>query len=130
MVFSIGVVNFSVLCQQQTQQTGVELMTMAMNDTSSTCTKCAKCQQSPSCQKNGGCCQDKAEVMKVDLDQSVAKSQLFNLSAEQFALLQALIPTFLFEQGVQTIDADLANHSSIPLGKAVPINILNCVYRI
>lgn len=128
MVFSVGVLNFSVLCQQQTQETGVELV--AMNDALSTCTKCAKCQQSPSCQNNGGCCEDKTEVMKVDLDQSVAKSNLFNLSAEQFALLQALIPTFLFEQGAQSIDADLANHSSIPLGKAVPINILNCVYRI
>lgn len=127
LVFSVGIINFSMLCLQLNQKADTKSMVMTSKPVF--CSKCGKCILDPITQEESGCCKNKTELVKVDLDQSLAKSTI-KLTVEQFTLLQAILPIIGLKQVTQTTDVTLANHDSTPLGITVPINILNCVYRI
>ena len=127
MILSFGVIHASVLCSQHKAQLASSWVTVS--EDSGVCSKCAKCDLGSNNQKTKGCCKDKTEVLKLDLDQSVAES-FTKLSAQQFVMLRTLIPVFLFDQSAESSDDDFIAPNTIPLGRPVPINVLNCVYRI
>lgn len=127
LVFSVGIINFSVLCLKLNQQ--IETETMAALNKSDFCGKCGKCILNPTSKKESGCCKNKTEFHKVDIAQSLAKSNV-QLNVEQFALLQAILPLMGFYQVAEPTDATFAHQNSPPTSQTVPINVLNCVYRI
>lgn len=127
LIFSVGVVNFSVLCLELSK--GKESAELLHVTNPNYCSKCGKCLLDPITGEESGCCENKTELVKVDIDQSLTKSNI-KISADEFVLFQTLLPLL----GLQDVEAAtqlaLSNHTSIPHVNTVPINILNCIYRI
>ncbi len=93
------------------------------------CSKCSKCLLDPITGEESGCCENKTEFSKVDMDQSFAKHNI-KIAADEFVLLHTLLSIMGLQGVEQTTHVALSNHTSTPLGNTILLNILNCIYRI
>lgn len=132
LIFSTGMISIKMLCLELNKNT--EPIVLA--DNQKYCSKCSKCviclsgsMTQEEAEAEAGCCKDNTEFVKVNIDQSLAKTEV-KLNTEQYIVLQNVLP-FLGLEITNTIDqADLAFYNSSPPQTAVPINVLHCVYRI
>lgn len=128
LIFSIGIINFSILCLELNKN--AEMKSVLVDNKSILCSKCGICIVDPITQEESGCCKDKTELVKQNIDQSIVKSSI-KLSIEEFQLLQALLPILGgLHQNDQLSEKNLTFTTAPPRGKYVPINVLNCIYRI
>lgn len=130
LVCSVGVANSATFCQAMNSKVAVMDNGLSSTNTANakpTCTKCAKCNGA--CQKGGKCCQNQTKLLKLQIDQSLAKDN-HTLSMEQFVVLQHVLPILgiFFEYPIE--EHKPTSYSSDIPPSSTPINILNCVYRI
>lgn len=125
LIFSVGMINFSVLCLELSK--GGEAVSNIVNP--DICSKCGKCLLDPITGEESGCCENKTEFSKVDIDQSLVKQNI-KIAAHEFILLQTLLSIAGLQSVEQTTRVALSNHTPTPLGNTVPLNIMNCIYRI
>lgn len=127
LVFSVGIINFSVLCLELSQNKEVKELLYVSNP--KFCSKCGKCILDPITGEESGCCENKTEFSKVDIDQSLVKQNI-KITANDFVLLHTLFSVIGLQGIEETTHVTLSNHTSTPLGNTVPLNIMNCIYRI